>query len=345
MGIATTPRSVSDATRFTPTTPHASSKDAEPRFSSPSSRKSIPSGGAPAGGNGGPNRFETPEQKVARLRAAHQRAKAAQVSKFDWVVEVSRPFWNSAHKVTVIGMIGFTALAGLVTVYTAADMMIHNRKRTAEFIEAQKKMEADSLEAARLAYMTNKATEDQIRLVEEAMERERRAGESGSILSKMPSILSTTGKTSTSTGSTTQSVTESATWPTSVTETGATGLVTDEEEGETKKEKQGLWAWMTSSLKREEEGEDEGTSERRLGYESLSEEDDRSGVRDSDLVRALEEKQAYLRDKAHSAFEKEKENERKGGPLDRVGLDDGQQMEGGRSSDEVEKPKKKGWLW
>ena len=52
--------------------------------------------------------FETPEQKVARLRAAHERAKAAQVSKFDKVVDASRKVFDSAHKVTVAGLIGFT---------------------------------------------------------------------------------------------------------------------------------------------------------------------------------------------------------------------------------------------
>jgi hypothetical protein len=52
--------------------------------------------------------FETPEQKVARLRAAHERAKAAQVSKFDRVVDASRKVFDSAHKVTVAGLIGFT---------------------------------------------------------------------------------------------------------------------------------------------------------------------------------------------------------------------------------------------
>ena len=110
------PRSVSDATRFTATTLHASSKTATPppRFA-PSKSGPVPpapgggSGGAGAGGKAGPSAlFETPEQKVARLRAAHQRAKAAQVSKFDKVVDASRRVFDSAHKVTVAGLIGFT---------------------------------------------------------------------------------------------------------------------------------------------------------------------------------------------------------------------------------------------
>jgi hypothetical protein len=68
----------------------------------------------------------------------------------------------------------------------------------------------------------------------------------------------------------------------------------------------------------------------------LSEEDDGAGVRDSDLVRAVENKQAYLREKAREAFEREKERERAGGPLDRLGND-------GEKS--TPSPKKKWWPW
>jgi hypothetical protein len=115
--LCAAPRSVSDATRFTATTLHASSKTATPppRFA-PSKSGPVPlasgggSGGAGGGGKPGPSAlFETPEQKVARLRAAHQRAKAAQVSKFDKVVDASRRVFDSAHKVTGAGLIGFTS--------------------------------------------------------------------------------------------------------------------------------------------------------------------------------------------------------------------------------------------
>ena len=93
------PRSVSDATRFTPTTPHASSKSADSR--SKSLPKDSKLGGAP--------RFvETPEQKVARLRAAHLKAKQSQVSRLDRIIDGSRRFFDSAHKITVLGLIGFT---------------------------------------------------------------------------------------------------------------------------------------------------------------------------------------------------------------------------------------------
>jgi hypothetical protein len=121
MPLSAAPRSVSDATRFTATTPHAASKSATPppRFSPPKSGAVHPaSGGSGPGGPGsgsgsGSNArpsplLETPEQKVARLRAAHQRAKAAQISTFDKVVDSGRRIFDSVHRITVAGLVGFT---------------------------------------------------------------------------------------------------------------------------------------------------------------------------------------------------------------------------------------------
>ncbi|KAA8577211.1 hypothetical protein MFRU_021g00800 [Monilinia fructicola] len=102
------------------------------------------------------------------------------------------------------------------------------------------------------------------------------------------------------------------------------------------KKKSGPWKkskeWLFSGLKKEEEGDDVGTSERRLGYEALSEEDDNLGERESDVLRAIEDKKLAIQDKAKSAFEAEKERQRKGGPLDRIGTEG-----------EEEKPKSGGW--
>lgn len=77
--------------------------------------------------------------------------------------------------------------------------------------------------------------------------------------------------------------------------------------------------WLFSGLKNEEEGEDVGSSERRLGYEALSEEDDSMGERESDIIRALEEKKMAIQEKAKYAFAEERKLERNGGPLDRIG--------------------------
>ncbi|KAG9233869.1 cytochrome oxidase c assembly-domain-containing protein [Amylocarpus encephaloides] len=95
--------------------------------------------------------------------------------------------------------------------------------------------------------------------------------------------------------------------------------------------------WLFSDLKKEEEGNDVGTSERRFGYEGSNEEDDSLGVRESDIVRAIEDKKLGLAAKAKKAFEEEKERERKGGPLDRLGT------EPNPPADEDEKPKSRGW--
>lgn len=185
-------------------------------------------------------------------------------------------------------------------------MIVYNRKRKAEFLEAQRRLEASSLEAARLAYMTGKATDEQILLVEEALERDK-ALSSAPIFSRPgASPLPTPGQQQQPT------VSEAATWP------AATPQPPQAEEG---KKSTGLWAWLTSSLKKSEEGDEPMSTQRRLGYESLSEEDDGTGVRDSDLVRAAEGRAAALRDAAREAFEREKAAQREGGPLDRVGTE------------------------
>ncbi|KAK4033301.1 cytochrome oxidase c assembly-domain-containing protein [Parachaetomium inaequale] len=356
--LCAAPRSVSDATRFTATTLHASSKTATPppRFA-PSKSGPVPPAPGGGGGKAGPSAlFETPEQKVARLRAAHQRAKAAQVSKFDKVVDASRRVFDSAHKVTVAGLIGFTVIAGLLTAYTAVDMIMYNKKRSAEWVEAQMKLEADSLEAARIAYMTGKADEEQIALVEEQLERERESGRKTSFFSNIsvlgaPEAPGAAADKSSSSASSSTPPPQAATPGSSTTETVAWPPKADSattESSETSPQEQkatGLWSWLTSNLKREEEPSSESTPmspQRRLGYEALSEEDDGAGVRESDIVRAVEDKQAQLKAKAHAALEKEKERQRTGGPLDRVGVEKG---ETGEKGVDGEKGKKKGWFW
>jgi len=237
-------------------------------------------------------------------------------------------------------------------------MIMYNKKRSAEWVEAQKKLEADSLEAARIAYMTGKATDEQIDLVEEQLERERVEGRKTSFFSNVsvlgaPEPASPPSSQPTPISSSapqqqppqTQNVTETVSWPAPAAPSSPSS---SQEEAKT-----GLWSWLTSNLKREEEGEAPMSTQRRLGWESLSEEDDGTGVRDSDLVRAVEEKQAYLRARAHAALEREKANQREGGPLDRVGVQAGAEgvkpVVAGEEKKVVEegteKGKKKGWLW
>ncbi|KAH0601436.1 hypothetical protein MHUMG1_00311 [Metarhizium humberi] len=168
------PRSVKDATRFTSTIPHATSKTAGAAGGRAAAATPKPSPRVPG---------ETPEQRVRRLRQAHIAAQKAQISRTDRVIDASRRFLDVAHRWTVGGIVVFTAVAGVVSVYSVWDMLQYNRARRAEWVEAQKKLEADSLAAARIAYLKGTATEEQILLVEEA---NREAKESGV---KLPPLL------------------------------------------------------------------------------------------------------------------------------------------------------------
>lgn len=88
-------RSASDATRFTATIPTASSKPPPP-----SSRIQNLGRGALPG--------ETPQQKIARLRAAAAATRAGKESQFDKVVRVGRRFADGAHRATAYSLIGLT---------------------------------------------------------------------------------------------------------------------------------------------------------------------------------------------------------------------------------------------
>jgi len=177
-------------------------------------------------------------------------------------------------------------------------MLTYNKARKAEFFELQRKMDADSLEAARLAYMRNEATEEQIALVEEMAERERTGRGPGSF--KMPSLL---GPPSVATGGTKtgKSVEEAATWPGSG---GAEGNGTmsrpeaAEAEGET--QTSGFMGWLFSGMKKEEE--------RRPNRSTATSTTATASVAES------------VRTKANEAFERERERQRTGGPLDQIGV-------------------------
>ena len=99
------PRTPTDATRFTPTTPHAA-KPFYPSASNPGPsaipRNAVAAAAAPAG--------ETPAQKVKRLREAANRAREARLSGFDRTVARGRVWADRAHRITALGLIGFTCL-------------------------------------------------------------------------------------------------------------------------------------------------------------------------------------------------------------------------------------------
>ena len=109
-------RSTVDATRFTATSPHAYSK---PAASKPAASKSFsPSSSYPrshslpqktAGPLGSHSTIkETAAQKVARLRAAHDALKNAQITTWDKIVVRGRVIADKAHRFTVLSLIGFS---------------------------------------------------------------------------------------------------------------------------------------------------------------------------------------------------------------------------------------------
>lgn len=122
-------RSAASATRFTATTPHASSKRAAPAPPARTPKRQPGPATAAAAAAARPAAAtkptnaesvippispgaakETPQQRVARLRAAHDAAKQASISPLDRFLEKTRPIFNSAHKITVVGLVGLTGV-------------------------------------------------------------------------------------------------------------------------------------------------------------------------------------------------------------------------------------------
>ncbi|WYZ35922.1 hypothetical protein EsH8_X_000569 [Colletotrichum jinshuiense] len=303
------PRSASDATRFTSTTPHATSKNFPTSPAASASASRTPQQQPPKIPGRQPG--ETPEERVRRLRAAHEAARAAQTSNVDRVIGGSRRFFDVAHKATVVGLVGFTAIAGLVSIYSVYDMVTYNKQRRTDFIEAQRKMEEDSLSAARLAFIKGTATDAQVTLVEEANAHARETGV------KLPPLLSAPTVTTQAEkffGTGHQNAQSSTPAPDAA---AAPTFPTASEAAPVTPKKSSSW-WPFS-----------GRTDTAV---SLSEEDESAGVRAGDLARAVEERKEFLQDKAKAAFEREKENQRRGGALDQIGL-----------AQEEKKPEKKGW--
>ena len=109
------PRSAVDATRFTPTGPYANgtgngkqsiSASASP---SPSLSSSSPTSPLQFADPAPPN--ETPQQKVARLREAARRARAARITPYDKVVLFGRVWADRLHRGTVVVVVGATCMS------------------------------------------------------------------------------------------------------------------------------------------------------------------------------------------------------------------------------------------
>ena len=105
--VVTMPRSATDATRFTSTTPHATAKPAASALNLPGRSNLPPRKPGPPG--------ETPQEKVKRLRAAADRARDAQVSTLDRFLVRGRVWADRAHRITTLTLIGATGRPSFVS--------------------------------------------------------------------------------------------------------------------------------------------------------------------------------------------------------------------------------------
>ncbi|KAI1618911.1 hypothetical protein EDD36DRAFT_45196 [Exophiala viscosa] len=155
-------------TRFTSTTPHAMSRAAAPGFTyqaapNPSSSPSQSTSSRP------PPQNETPQQKVARLRAAARAAKeSANSSPLERVIDTGRRWADRAHRFTAYGLILFAGVSTVVAAYGTTSLIAHNRRQKRAWIER----ELDRLDQARAAFLRGDATAEQLHLLEQ-----ERAGE------------------------------------------------------------------------------------------------------------------------------------------------------------------------
>ncbi|KAF2731800.1 hypothetical protein EJ04DRAFT_514363 [Polyplosphaeria fusca] len=124
-------------------------------------------------------RNETPQQKVKRLREAANRAKMAQITKWDVMYLYGRLAADTAHLFTVYGIIFATGCIGVLAVFSIGDMVVYNRRKRAIYFENLEKEQARILQDARDAVSHGVATPAQAALVEgireeeEAMERKK----------------------------------------------------------------------------------------------------------------------------------------------------------------------------
>ncbi|KAI3321021.1 hypothetical protein HD806DRAFT_504361 [Xylariaceae sp. AK1471] len=315
---SSSPRSVADATRFTSNTPHANVK------STPTGKPSASQNASqtlPRRGALGSIPQETMDERVRRLRAAHLAAKQHSVSRMDQVIGGSRRLFDAAHKFTVMGLIGFSGIALLVTAYATADMMMYNRKRRNEFFALQKQLKEDSLEAARLAYMTGTASDEQIALVEDATAKAKEAGIALPSILSMPQTAAPAGGRDTTT---TTAQGERTVWP------GESMAESSMSEAEPQK-KGGITGWLFGGLKKEDTTARDDT-------ETLNSSDERWRTpTTTSSTSTTGETSGALRDKAKVAFEQERDNQQRGGPLDQIGVNSTTMTSG--------EGKKKGWLW
>lgn len=242
-------------------------------------------------------------QKVARLKAAAARGKAAQVSTFDKVIVVGRRVADTAHKVTALSLIAFSgneisawcerphtntllAVTGAVTIYALGDMIIYNRRKRREYYAEQKALHSSALFEAQKAIQAGHATEAQHAIVEEEFKYMQ--------------------------------------------------------EVKAQANKPGVWArgkeWLFSGMKKENTGEISDELVKQAVEDSTETinipEPISSYNGTSEMLKAVDNKKDDIQSRAKSAFDKERELQKIGGPLDRLGTaPEGPYAEGGQYAD------------
>ncbi|KAH8732393.1 cytochrome oxidase c assembly-domain-containing protein [Phaeosphaeriaceae sp. PMI808] len=108
---------------------------------------------------------ETPQQKVKRLREAANRAKMAQVTRWDYMYLYGRVAADAAHRFTVYGLIFATGCIGVLAVFSIGDMVVYNRRKRAIYFAEEERTQARILEVARTAVLEGTATPAQAALV------------------------------------------------------------------------------------------------------------------------------------------------------------------------------------
>ncbi|KAI8937017.1 hypothetical protein NX059_006240 [Plenodomus lindquistii] len=131
---------------------------------------------------------ETPQQKVKRLREAANRAKMAQVTRWDYMYLYGRIAADAAHRFTVYGLIFATGCVGVLAVFSIGDMIVYNRRKRAIYFAEEEKAQARILELARSAVASGTATPAQAALVTGIAE-EQEAYDKKQAERKLPSRL------------------------------------------------------------------------------------------------------------------------------------------------------------
>lgn len=112
---------------------------------------------------------ETPQEKVARLRAAARAAREqAHSSPLERAIESGRRWADRAHRFTAYSLILFAGVSVVVAAYGTTSLIAHNRRQKRAWIER----ELDRLDEARRAFLRGDATAEQLHLLEQ-----ERAGE------------------------------------------------------------------------------------------------------------------------------------------------------------------------